>query len=555
MEEKNQKKGQKTFLTCGIITGTNRMFMGKRAGLAAELIVKLANQPQCSWAWQGVRLYCQDVSSTVARLWYQFPAVRDVTFCPAKRVLTLISCLQKAIDGIHELGVYKYSILIEYRSVYLQADGGYSYFDPSRNAFYFKEKIVLQKAKIINEFLWTSFSLSDFSIMLLVEGGRLSNTDTYQDMVLVAFGRPGFYILTVLQFLYPFIAMVSYNVIIGDTITKIIVWIGGESPSLLHSVLGNRQFIITVVTALVTLPLSLYKNIAKLGKWAFLSIILILFIMVAVIIRLSTFIGKLSPTGDAWEFANYNLSQAVGIMAFAYMCHHNTFLIHSSMENPTQRRWGFVTHFSVLFSMVMCLVLGISGYASFTGNTEGDLMENYCRGDVLMNLARLSFAITIMLTYPVECFVTREVVENAVFPSNPEAPMWRHVTVTMCIVGLTAAVSMATDCLGIVLELNGVLAAAPLAYIFPAACVIRLRQEALFSRRNIAPILLLAFGVLVAVVGFVMAMINLVSGASCSHGREPSYCLSEPDNATLSTSTTHATSRALKGGSLVDTLF
>ncbi|BFZ00986.1 hypothetical protein BsWGS_04025 [Bradybaena similaris] len=381
--------------------------------------------------------------------------------------------------------------------------------------------------------------VTDYSILLLVEGGHLSNTDTYQDMVLVAFGRPGFYLLTVLQFLYPFIAMVSYNVIIGDTITKVIGWMGGENPTLLHSVLGNRQFIIVSITVVVTLPLSLYKNIAKLGKWAFLSILLIFFIMIAVIIRLSTFIGKISPTQDAWQFANYNISQAVGIMAFAYMCHHSMFLIHSSLENPTKKRWGFVTHFSVLFAMVMLLILGITGYASFTGSTEGDLLENYCRNDILMNISRLCFAITIMLTYPVECFVTRGVVENVIFPSNAEAPLWRHITVTVVIVALTAAVSMTTDCLGVVLELNGVIAAAPLAYIIPAACVMRLRQEAVFSRRNIAPIVLMAFGAVVAVVGFIMAIINMVHGSSCSHGKEPTYCL-EPHNSTHYTTTTPA---------------
>ncbi|KAK0057372.1 putative sodium-coupled neutral amino acid transporter 11 isoform X1 [Biomphalaria glabrata] len=367
--------------------------------------------------------------------------------------------------------------------------------------------------------------VTDYSILVLIEAGRLSNTDTYQDMVLVAFGRTGFYILTVLQFLYPFIAMVSYNVVIGDTITKFIAWIGGENPTILHSVLGNRQFIITVVTLIVTLPLSLYKNIAKLGKWAFLSILLIIFIMVAVIIRLSTFIGTLSPTSDAWQFANYNVSQAVGIMAFAYMCHHNTFLIHSSLENPTKKRWGFVTHLSVLFAMVMLLILGITGYASFTGLTEGDLLENYCRDDILMNISRIFFAITIMLTYPVECFVTREVVETAIFPSTPESPLWRHVTVTVVIVVLTGAISMATDCLGTVLELNGILAAAPLAFIIPAASVMRLRQDAIFSKKNIPAILLMAFGILVAVCGFIMAVINMAEGISCSHGKEPKYCM------------------------------
>ena len=53
------------------------------------------------------------------------------------------------------------------------------------------------------------------------------------------------------------------------------------------------------------------------------------------------------------------------------MCHHNTFLIHSSLEKPTNERWGFVVHFSVSFAMLMCLVLGIVGYVSFTGFIQG----------------------------------------------------------------------------------------------------------------------------------------------------------------------------------------
>ena len=46
----------------------------------------------------------------------------------------------------------------------------------------------------------------------------------------------------------------------------------------------------------------------------------------------------------------------------------------------------------------------------------GDLLENYCKTDDLMNVARLSFAVTIMLTYPLECFVVRHV--SIYFPST-----------------------------------------------------------------------------------------------------------------------------------------
>ena len=366
---------------------------------------------------------------------------------------------------------------------------------------------------------------TDYSIMLLVEGGRLSNTDSYQDLVLASFGYRGFYVLTFFQFVYPFLAMVGYNVIIGDLLTKLSMSIFGLD-SVSGSVFGNRHFIIFLATLLVTMPLSMYRDIAKLGKWAFLSITLILFIMITAIIRLSTFIGKIDPTPDAWQFVNYNVPQAVGIMTFSYMCHHNTFLIHSSLENPTHQRWGFVTHFSLLFSMLMCMIFAITGYASFTGHTQGDVMENYCRQDVLINISRACLAITMMLTYPVDCFVTREVVEIAAFDDqNPftDSPLWRHIAVTLSITSLAMLASMTTDCLGTVLEINGVVCATPLAFIIPPACVLKLWTT---DSRScyIGPLLVLCLGVLIVISGLIMTVINIVDGYTCFHGAEPSYC-------------------------------
>lgn len=46
---------------------------------------------------------------------------------------------------------------------------------------------------------------ADYSIILLIKGGNLSGTNSYQALVQSAFGFPGFLILSGLQFLYPFI--------------------------------------------------------------------------------------------------------------------------------------------------------------------------------------------------------------------------------------------------------------------------------------------------------------------------------------------------------------
>lgn len=124
------------------------------------------------------------------------------------------------------------------------------------------------------------------------------------------------------------------------------------------------------------------------------------------------------------------------------MCHHNTFLVYQSMRDATMEKWERITHFSVGFAWVLATLFGVAGYATFkalsqgmriimrymsetvTRATElqmiweymyvfyiftGDLLENYCWDDDLMNFARFLFSLSILLTYPIECFVSREV--------------------------------------------------------------------------------------------------------------------------------------------------
>lgn len=60
------------------------------------------------------------------------------------------------------------------------------------------------------------------------------------------------------------------------------------------------------------------------------------------------------------------------------------------------------------------------------------------------------------MTYPIECFVTREVIEHTFFQNDPNIPISvnRHYAVTLIIIAVTYTISMTTDCLGVVLELN-----------------------------------------------------------------------------------------------------
>ncbi|XP_012931276.2 putative sodium-coupled neutral amino acid transporter 11 isoform X1 [Heterocephalus glaber] len=370
--------------------------------------------------------------------------------------------------------------------------------------------------------LWVSY-ITDFSLVLLIKGGALSGTDTYQSLVNKTFGFTGYLLLSILQFLYPFIAMISYNIIAGDTLSKVFQRIPGVDP---ENLFIGRHFIIVLSTISFTLPLSLYRDIAKLGKISFISTVLTTLILGIVITRVISLGPHIPKTEDAWVFAKPNAIQAVGVMSFALICHHNCFLVYGSLEEPTVPKWSRIVHMSILVSVFICVLFATCGYLTFTGFTQGDLFENYCKSDDLVTFGRFCYGITVILTYPIECFVTREVIANVFFGGNLSSVF--HIVITVVIITVATLLSLLIDCLGIVLELNGALCAAPLIFIIPSACYLKVSEEPRTHLDKIMSCVLLPVGAVVMVCGFIMAITN---PQDCTHGQEMFYCF--PDNFSL----------------------
>lgn len=92
----------------------------------------------------------------------------------------------------------------------------------------------------------------------------------------------------------------------------------------------------------------------------------------------------------------------------------------------------------------------------YTNKRIGDLLENYCWNDDLINISRLLFSLTTLLTFPLECMVTKAVVDQTLRGGTDPVPMSkkRHAIITVSILVATYFVSISTKCLGIALEIN-----------------------------------------------------------------------------------------------------
>jgi sodium-coupled neutral amino acid transporter 11 len=78
------------------------------------------------------------------------------------------------------------------------------------------------------------------------------------------------------------------------------------------------------------------------------------------------------------------LFRAIGVISFAFVCHHNSLLIYGSLRMPTLDRFAKVTHISTAISLVACSTLAVSAYVVFTDKTHGNILNNFPRVPIIL---------------------------------------------------------------------------------------------------------------------------------------------------------------------------
>lgn len=368
--------------------------------------------------------------------------------------------------------------------------------------------------------LWTGVILLigltivvDWTVRLLIFNGKLTSQTTYIDLMDFAFGRPGRIAISIFSFIFAFGAMCAYCVIIGDTIPHVIrslVPTIDKIPVLW--IFSNRRLCITFFTVTVSWPLSMYRDISKLAKTSALALSAIFVIIITVLIEGPKMPAEIRGAPiDPLNFINNEVFQAIGVISFAFVCHHNSFLIFGSLRQPSMNRFATVTHISLGVSFVTCMTLGLSGFLVFTDKTTGNILNNFPQDNFLINIARLAFGLNMFTTVPLETFVCREVMEHFFWP-NEHYSVKRHVILTTGLVLAALLISLTTCNLGFVLELTGGFSATALSYILPPACYLKLSGGNLWDRNKLRHWLCMVFGLVVMVLSTFHSIQKAFSG-------------------------------------------
>ncbi|KAH7015522.1 transmembrane amino acid transporter protein-domain-containing protein [Ilyonectria destructans] len=349
----------------------------------------------------------------------------------------------------------------------------------------------------------------DWTICLIVINSKLSGTSHFQGTVEHCFGRTGLIAISLAQWVFAFGGMVAYGVIVGDTIPHVLKAVWPELPGVpVLGLLANRQVAIAVFIMGIGYPLTLYRDIAKLAKASTFALIGMLVIVVVVLIQ-----GILTPSSLRGSFGhdelliNGGFFQAIGVISFAFVCHHNSLLIYGSLKTPTIDNFSRVTHYSTGISMLACLVLALGGFLTFGDKTLGNVLNNFPADNTMVNIARLCFGLNMLTTLPLEAFVCREVMLTYFYPDEP-FDMKRHLIFSTSLVLAAMVLSLVTCDLGAVFELVGATSAVAMAYILPPMCYIKLTTR---SWRTYMAYAVVGFGSIVMVISVVQAVQKIVS--------------------------------------------
>ena len=246
--------------------------------------------------------------------------------------------------------------------------------------------------------------LTNYSIRLMVKvgSGETNQCLTYPDLVARAFPIGGRVVALGAMWSFAFGAMLVYTIIIGETIPYTLQLLQ------LNYWFFERETVIVAFALVIFLPLSLMRNVASLSKFSGVAM-LCAFTSVGIVL---SNVGR-EKVERPLNFVAPNVFPALGVMAGAYVCNHNTFIIYRSLKRRSYKRWTHVANLSVVVACVMLLTIAVGGYWAFGLEITGNILTNL-PNDAAGSTARICSAILLSLTFPIENVVARECITEII---------------------------------------------------------------------------------------------------------------------------------------------
>ncbi|KAK4480674.1 hypothetical protein RD792_013752 [Penstemon davidsonii] len=328
--------------------------------------------------------------------------------------------------------------------------------------------------------------LVDISVKFMLSHTYSGQSTTYAGSMRESFGRVGSVAVQICVMITNLGCLIMYLIIIGDVLSGK----GEEHFGVLQEWFGTHWWNLRAVTLLfvvvfIMLPLVLYRRVDSLWLSSAVSVFLaVVFVGICTVMAITALIkGETKSPRIVPQFDDgasfFNLFTAVPVIVTAFTFHFNVHAIGVELGEPADM------FSAVRISLILCaaiyFAIGIFGYLLFGDSIEDDILVNFDQSSgsaissFLNDIVRLSYALHLMLVFPLLNFSLRANIDEFLFSKKPLLAIdnRRFVILTLILLAVAYVLAIAIPSIWYLFQFMGSTSAVCLAFIFPGAIAIR----------------------------------------------------------------------------------
>lgn len=370
--------------------------------------------------------------------------------------------------------------------------------------------------------------LVDITVNFMLRATYAGQSTTYAGLMKENFGKIGSLAVQICVMITTLGCLIMYLIIIGDVFSG-----KGEHLGVLQEWFGihwwnSRYLSILLTVLLVMLPLVLYRRVESLWLSSAIAIILaVVFVGICSVMAIIAIVkGQIVRPRMLPELNStssfFNLFTAIPVIVTAFAFHFNVHPIEIELGIP-----GAMTS-AVKISLVVCSVIyfsiGIFGYLLFGDSINADILVNFDTSSsgaiaispILNDIVRLSYALHLMLVFPLLNFSLRANIDELIFPKKEllATDTKRFMFLTLILLALSYIVAIAIPSVWYIYQFMGSTSNVCLAFIFPGAIALR-DVHGLSSRKDkIIAVVMIVLAVVTSVITIAANIYNMIIGKS-----------------------------------------
>uniref|UniRef100_A0A5B6ZBG9 Putative sodium-coupled neutral amino acid transporter 7 n=1 Tax=Davidia involucrata TaxID=16924 RepID=A0A5B6ZBG9_DAVIN len=366
----------------------------------------------------------------------------------------------------------------------------------------------------------------EVTVEFLLRYTQSGESTTYAGLMAESFGKFGSVSLQICVMITNLGALIVYFIIIGDVLS------GNQSEGTLHLGIlqewfgihwwNSRAYPLLVIVLFVMLPLLLLRRVESLSHASAVSILLaVVFVVLCSVMAIyAMWQGKSQRLRLVPDFSNgvsfFDLFTTIPVFATGFGCHVNVHPIRAELGRPSDMSSA------VRISLVLCVVIyfavGFFGYLLFGDSIMADMLVNFDQnshsviGSIINDIVRLSYAIHLMLVFPVINFSLRANVDELFFPKKSllATDTARFVSLTCILLAFIYMAAIAIPNIWYFFQFMGTTTVMCLMFIFPSAIILRDVHSISTRRDRILAILVIILAVGTSLVAISINVYNSI---------------------------------------------